>query len=82
MLICGKHTVDGETAQVGPEVAELLGIPHVSGAGKIDQVEVVLLDDAVRVQDQKREKSALSSRGNRSADTIVTNDPDPAQDPK
>ena len=35
LLICGKHTIDGETAQVGPEVAELLGIPHVSGAAKI-----------------------------------------------
>jgi hypothetical protein len=31
LVICGKHTVDGETAQVGPEVAELLGVPHVSG---------------------------------------------------
>jgi electron transfer flavoprotein alpha subunit len=35
VVICGKYTVDGETAQVGPEIAELLGIPHVSGATKI-----------------------------------------------
>jgi electron transfer flavoprotein alpha/beta subunit len=35
VVICGKHTVDGETAQVGPEIAELLDIPHVAGAAKI-----------------------------------------------
>ena len=35
VVLCGKYTVDGETAQVGPEVAELLGIPHVAGASKL-----------------------------------------------
>lgn len=29
MVICGKQTTDGDTAQVGPEMAEFLGIPHV-----------------------------------------------------
>lgn len=28
VVLCGEKTVDGDTAQVGPEVAELLGIPH------------------------------------------------------
>ncbi len=31
LIMCGKYTVDAETGQVGPELAELLGIPHVSG---------------------------------------------------
>jgi electron transfer flavoprotein alpha subunit len=35
LIVCGKYTVDGETAQVGPELAELLGIPHVSGVGRV-----------------------------------------------
>jgi electron transfer flavoprotein beta subunit len=30
LIICGKQTTDGDTAQVGPEIAELLGIPHLS----------------------------------------------------
>lgn len=30
IIICGKQTTDGDTAQVGPEAAELLGIPHQS----------------------------------------------------
>ena len=29
LIICGKQTTDGDTAQVGPEVAEFLNIPHV-----------------------------------------------------
>jgi len=30
LVICGEKTVDGDTGQVGPEMAEWLGIPHVS----------------------------------------------------
>lgn len=29
LILCGKQTTDGDTAQVGPEIAEFLGIPHV-----------------------------------------------------
>jgi len=29
LVVCGKQTTDGDTAQVGPEIAECLGIPHV-----------------------------------------------------
>lgn len=29
LVICGKQTTDGDTAQVGPELAENLTIPHV-----------------------------------------------------
>ncbi len=35
LIICGKQTTDGDTAQVGPEMAEYLGIPHVANAKKI-----------------------------------------------
>lgn len=35
LIICGKQTTDGDTAQVGPEVAEFLNIPHVANVGKI-----------------------------------------------
>ena len=30
LIICGKQTTDGDTAQVGPAMSEHLGIPHVS----------------------------------------------------
>lgn len=39
LIICGKQTTDGDTAQVGPEIAEYLGIPHVANVRKILEVE-------------------------------------------
>lgn len=36
MIICGKQAIDGDTAQVGPEIAEHLGIPQVTYVAKID----------------------------------------------
>jgi electron transfer flavoprotein beta subunit len=35
LIVCGKQTTDGDTAQVGPEMAEFLGIPHVTNVIKI-----------------------------------------------
>jgi len=32
LILCGKQTTDGDTAQVGPALAEHLNIPHVSWA--------------------------------------------------
>ncbi len=32
LVLCGRHSTDAETGQVGPEVAELLGLPQVTGA--------------------------------------------------
>ena len=36
LIICGKQAIDGDTAQVGPEVAEHLNIPQVTYAAKLD----------------------------------------------
>ena len=36
IVLCGKYSVDAETGHVGPEVAEFLGIPHVTGATKVE----------------------------------------------
>ncbi|HOX47850.1 MAG TPA: electron transfer flavoprotein subunit beta/FixA family protein [Spirochaetales bacterium] len=30
LVVCGRQAIDGDTAQVGPQIAEHLGIPHVS----------------------------------------------------
>lgn len=32
LILCGKQAVDGDTAQVGPEIAEHLGIPQITNA--------------------------------------------------
>lgn len=35
LIICGKQTTDGDTAQIGPALAEHLGIPHISWVSRI-----------------------------------------------
>ena len=37
LIICGKQTTDGDTAQVGPQIAEKLDIPQVSYAAEIQK---------------------------------------------
>ena len=39
LIICGKQAIDGDTAQVGPEMAEHIGIPQVTYVSKIEKVE-------------------------------------------
>ena len=36
LIICGRNSADSETGQVGPEIAELMGIPHVGLVSKLD----------------------------------------------
>ena len=35
LILCGKMAVDGDTAQIGPELAETLGIPHITDVTQI-----------------------------------------------
>ena len=39
LVVCGKQTTDGDTAQVGAELAETLGIPHVTNVCKIHDAD-------------------------------------------
>ena len=38
LIICGRQTLDGDTGQVGPELAEMLGIPFVAYVSKIEEI--------------------------------------------
>ena len=38
LVICGRQAVDGDTAHVGPSLAEKLGVPHISCVINIDEV--------------------------------------------
>jgi electron transfer flavoprotein beta subunit len=40
LVICGKQAIDGDTAQVGPGVSEMLGIPFVSWVRKVEEITV------------------------------------------
>lgn len=59
LIICGKQTTDGDTAQVGPEVAEMLGIEHVTNVLSVDDIKkdsitvTFNLDDCLQTQEMK-----------------------------
>lgn len=38
LIICGKQATDGDTAQVGPSLAEKLGIPHTTYVRRIEEI--------------------------------------------
>jgi len=39
LIICGKQAIDGDTAQVGPGIAEKLNIPHICYVRKISEIK-------------------------------------------
>ena len=47
LILCGKQTTDGDTAQVGPAIAEYLGIPHAAWVSRL-----TLRGDGVDVEQQ------------------------------
>lgn len=52
LIICGKQTTDGDTAQVGPAIAEHLGIPHTAWVSEIvdaDSESIQVKQDLVSV---------------------------------
>ncbi|MDV3428197.1 MAG: electron transfer flavoprotein subunit beta/FixA family protein, partial [Bacillota bacterium] len=59
LILCGKQTTDGDTAQVGPEMAEYLGMPHIANVLSIEEVKdksiVVKMDmpNTVEIADVK-----------------------------
>lgn len=59
LVLCGQQTTDGDTAQVGPSVAALLNLPHVSfvkalrDQGTTILVESVTNDDHILAQVKK-----------------------------
>jgi electron transfer flavoprotein beta subunit len=46
IIICGRQTIDGDTGQVGPELAEMLGVPLVTYVNRIEEMS----DGQMRVQ--------------------------------
>jgi len=51
LIFCGREASDGNTAQVGPQVAEKLGVPQITYVEKISRLEEGLLE-ATRLTDQ------------------------------
>jgi electron transfer flavoprotein beta subunit len=43
IIFCGRQAIDGDTAQVGPQIAEKLNIPQVTYAAEINKKDNVLV---------------------------------------
>ena len=52
LIICGRNSTDGETGQVGPEVAELLGLPHISAVRRLEVLAGRQSIEAERITDE------------------------------
>ena len=39
IIICGRQTIDGDTGQVGPELAEMLEVPFVAYVSNIEEIK-------------------------------------------
>ena len=48
LVICGKQTIDGDTAQVGPGIATRLGFNQLTSIDKIESVDMVARKIRVR----------------------------------
>ena len=54
LIICGRQAIDGDTAQVGPQLAGFLGLPQVTYATKLTLKDATLtaersLEDCIEV---------------------------------
>lgn len=38
VVLCGRQAIDGDTAQVGPQTAEKLGLPQITCVSRVDEV--------------------------------------------
>jgi len=43
LILCGKQAIDGDTGQIGPEIAEHLGITQVTFAAKIEVIDDTII---------------------------------------
>ena len=52
LIICGRNSSDSETGQVGPEIAEMLGIPQITAVSKLDIHQDGNFLTAIRLNDE------------------------------
>ncbi len=52
LIICGRNSADAETGQVGPEIAELMGIPHVGQVRNLEHQSASGTITAERITDE------------------------------
>lgn len=69
LIICGRQTTDGDTAQVGPAIAEHLAMPHAAWAAEIVSVD----EEKIQV---RQDFSTVSQIAEMSYPCLITVDKD------
>ncbi|MCD2491490.1 electron transfer flavoprotein subunit beta/FixA family protein [Lacrimispora sp. NSJ-141] len=69
LILCGKQTTDGDTAQIGPALAEHLHLPHTAWAGEICEAS----DTYIRV---RQKLSAVTQVSEMNYPCVITVDKD------
>lgn len=69
LILCGRQTTDGDTAQVGPAIAEHLGIPHCAWVSEI-------LDVTDQTIDVRQDLVSVSQVSRMSYPCLITVDKD------
>ena len=77
VVFCGRQAIDGDTAQVGPQIAEKLHLPQVTYVADIQKDGNTLtvkrmLEDGYIAFKVKRLKSTIFSSGSAAANTSLT----------
>jgi electron transfer flavoprotein beta subunit len=60
LVLCGRQAIDGDTAQVGPQTAEKLGVPQITCVSRVDEV---VIDDRAADASQGRVVATRSVEG-------------------
>ena len=67
LVICGKQAIDGDTAQVGPGIAEKLGVPAITYVKKIEEIN----ETRIRVERMMEEGYEVIEMGFPALITVV-----------
>ena len=52
LIICGRNSTDAETGQVGPEIAEILGVPQITAVSRLNMDPAAGTISATRLTDE------------------------------
>ena len=63
LIIAGRQAIDGDTAQVGPQIAEILGLPQVTYAQHIEKVDAENAFIVERQYEDRYQKIKIATPG-------------------
>ncbi len=82
LVLCGRQAIDGDTAQVGPQTAEKLGMPQITCVSRIDELEppvVAAAEAAARPAAASPPRAASRAASRRSPARCLVCSPSPAR---